>query len=50
MNPPKGDFVDYYLPPFAAAVERANPTSIMCSNFDIGLSPVSPRIHYALTL
>lgn len=31
MTPPVADFVDYYLPPFRAAIERSRPESIMCS-------------------
>ena len=31
MRPPPADFHDYYLPPFKAAVERAEVASIMCS-------------------
>lgn len=31
MRPPLGDFHDYYLVPFKAAVQRANVRSMMCS-------------------
>ena len=30
-SPPLSDFVDYYMPPFKAAVQRAKTASIMCS-------------------
>ena len=29
-SPPLSDFVDYYMPPFKAAVQRAKVSSIMC--------------------
>ena len=29
--PPKADFIDYFLVPFKAAIQRAEPASIMCS-------------------
>ena len=30
-SPPLSDFVDYYMPPFKSAVQRANVAAIMCS-------------------
>ena len=30
-SPPLSDFVDYYMPPFRSAVQRAKVASIMCS-------------------
>ena len=31
MNPPREQFIDYYLRPFQAAITQAHPAAIMCS-------------------